>query len=195
MTRALALLVLLADGPWHTLSNEDGLLFEAQDVEGSSYERLRITCTSKAAPDAVATALWGKASDSSLSPEVSKRDVVVDAPRERLYYDRVHAPVVSDRDFVMHSTMTPDDQGAWTLRFDSVTDPRFPEKEGVVRMNKIKGVVVVTPVEGGGAKIVYTNHTEAGGSIPAFITRGTSRKSAVAWVKEIRRRAEEPKAK
>jgi hypothetical protein len=194
MTQALALLVLLADGPWHTLSNEDGLLLEAQDVEGSSYEQLRITCTSKAPPEAVFNALWGKASDTSLAPEVSKRDVVVDEPRERLYHDHVHAPVVSDRDLVMHETVTVDEKGTWTLHFDSVTDPRFPPKEGVVRMTKIKGVVVISPVEGG-SKILYTNHTEAGGSIPAFLTRGTARKSAVDWVKEIRRRAEEPKKK
>jgi hypothetical protein len=61
-------------------------------------------------------------------------------------------------------------------------------------MDKIHVVIVISPAEQG-SKIVYTNHTEAGGSIPAFLTKGTARKSAVTWIKEIRRRAEEPKTK
>src|SRR5581483_8832127 len=192
MFGALALVTLLSAGPhpWRKVSDDDGFVLEAQDVDGSSFENLRVTCATTASPERFITALWGKAQDSSASPEVVKREVFVDEPRERLYHDVIRTPIVSDRDFVMHEAITVDNDGTWTMKFDNVSDARAPEKDGVVRMPKCLGTVVASPAPGG-AKVVYTVFTDVGGAVPAVLTRGSQRKAAVTWLKEIRRRAEE----
>jgi hypothetical protein len=195
MFGALALVTLLSADPhaWRKLSDDDGFTLEAQDVDGSSFETLRVTCSTKATPEGFITALWGKAKDSSASPEVVQRDVFVDEARERLYHDVIRTPIVSDRDFVMHEVITVSDDGTWTMKFDNVSDKRAPEKDGIVRMPKCLGTVAASPAPQG-AKIVYTVFTDVGGAVPAVLTRGSQRKAAVTWLKEIRRRAEEKKA-
>jgi hypothetical protein len=190
---AVVIAALLAAAPWQKVSDEDGFLLEAQEVDGSSFENLRVTCTTSVSPETFAKAQWGKSTDTSASPEIAKRTLFVDEASERLYYELIKTPIVSDRDFVMHETITSNDAtGAWTVKFDTVTDKRGPEVPGVVRMPKVAGTVVATPAEKG-AKVVYNIFTDVGGAVPAVFTRATQRKNAVTWLKEIRRRAEAPK--
>jgi hypothetical protein len=192
---AVIVLALLTAAPWQKVSDEDGFLLEAQAVEGSPFENLRVTTTTSVSPETFAKAQWGKATDTSASPEVAKRTLFVDEARERLYYELIRTPIVSDRDFVMRETLSSDDAtGAWTVKFDTVADKRAPEVPGVVRMPKVAGSVVATP-SATGATVVYNVFTDVGGSVPAVFTRSTQRKNAVTWLKEIRRRAEAPKPK
>jgi hypothetical protein len=192
---AVLLAAVLAASPWEKVSDEDGFLLEVQQADGSPFENLRVTTTTSVSPETFAKALWGKSTDTSASPEVAKRTLFVDEPRERLYYELIRTPIVSDRDFVMHETLTNDDAtGVWTVKFDTVTDKRGPEVPGVVRMPKVAGTVVVTPAEKG-ARVVYNVFSDPGGSVPAVFTRSNQRKGAVTWLKENRRRAEAARPK
>jgi hypothetical protein len=182
---ALLAVVLSADAAWQRVAEEDGLVLESQAVEGSSFERLRVTGTTSASPDSYMKAWWGKASDRSASPEVIKREIFSDGEDERLYWDLIHAPPASDRDYVMHLT-----KKGLELKFESVDDPRKPAGD-YVRM-KLHGTMTVAP-DSKGARITYVVYTELGGAVPALFARGAQRKAALGLVKEIRRRAETPR--
>jgi hypothetical protein len=190
MLSALLLLATCAEAPWQRELEEDGLVVESQQVEGSAFENLRVTGTTTATPEQFMKAWWGKATDSSASPEIIRRELFVDQEDERLYWDQIHAPPASDRDYVMHLSKRREDNGAQALRFESVDDPRKP-KGDLVRM-KLEGALTATPTDKG-ARIVYVVHTDLGGAIPAFFARGAQRRSALGLVREIRRRAEAPK--
>jgi len=180
---------------WQVRSDADGVQLETQEVAGSAYENVRVTCTSRASPRGFMAALWGKATDSSPSPEVVKRDVLLDEAQERRYYDVVHAPPASDRDYVMHERWAEDEGGTITMHFATLTDERKPITAARVRFGKVAGTATIAPAPGGGSAITYVVFTDLGGTIPAWLTRGAQREAAKKFVLEIRHRAEEGMAK
>ena len=179
-----------ADGTWKTVDHQDGLTLETRAVKGSPYDRLRVTGTTSATPTQFMDALWGQAGDRSLNPEVVQRDVLEDKPDERIYWDKISAPVVSDRDYVLHMTRALDPKtGVYTQRFESVTDDRRKPTSGIVRM-QLDGSCTITPLASGGSSVVYEIFTDIGGSTPAFMASGAMKKSALRYVSDVRRRAE-----
>ena len=185
----------LAGEPWHVVGTEDGLTLEVQAVEGSGFENLRVTTTSAASPRVVIKALWGVASDTTPSPEVVHREVLIDEAQVRRYYDVVHPPPAADRDYVMHESWAEDEAtGAVAMRFASVSDPRKPVTEALVRFGRVEGSFTASPRPDGGSAITYLIFTDLGGAIPAWLTRGAQRDAARKFVLEIRRRAEKAPA-
>lgn len=179
-----------SDG-WTRVSTEGDLTLWVQAVPGSSHERVRVTTATRATPTAFMDALWGKLEDRSLNPEVVKRDILEDGALQRRYWDVVRAPPVSDRDYVMQASRSLDEKsGVYSHAFETVRDERKPERPDMVRMT-VKGSCVVTPREGGGSDVVYEVFTDVAGSIPAFLARGPGRKSALQFIREVKRRAEQ----
>jgi len=190
LTATLIAVALTAEPSWEVQTQEDGLVLDTQKVEGSSYENVRVTGTTKASPEVFWSTWWGKASDRSATPEVVKREVFVDGENERLYWDLVSAPLVSDREYVMKMTRWKDDAtGAFHIRFQSVADARKPPREGSVPL-KLVGSVLVTPEPKGGCRFDYRMFSDVGGAVPAVFARGAQRKSSLQLSKENRRRAE-----
>lgn len=181
----LLAVVLSAEQVWERQAEEDGLLLETQSVPGSMAERLRVTGTTRASPEAFIAAWWGKASDFSASPEISKREILKDEENDRLYWDLINASPASDRDYVMSVK-----KKANTVEFKSVDDPRKPA-DAYVRM-KLYGTVTAEP-DPKGARITYTVFTDIGGLIPPTFARGAQRKASFNLVREIKKRAEKSK--
>lgn len=196
MPPGLLLSVALAAAPsWQKQTEEDGLVLDVQPVAGSSYERVRVTGTSKASPEVFWTIWWGKATDSSASPEVVKREILSDADAERVYWDLVTAPFISDREYVMKMTRRRDEAtGALSIRFQSVSDARKPPREGSVPL-LLDGSLQVTPEPKGGCRFEYVMFSDVGGAVPAVFVRGAQRKSSLTLSRENRRRAETPPAR
>jgi hypothetical protein len=183
--------VALAEEPWATISKEQGVTLEAQAVPGSGFENLRVTCASHVSPRAFIKALWGVASDTTPNPQVVHREVLIDEVQVRRYYDVVHAPPASERDYVMHQAWSEEEAtGAVTMRFGSVDDRRKPVTAGLVRFGRIVGSVSATPRPQGGSTLSYVVFTDLGGALPAWISRGPQREAAKRFLLEIRRRAE-----
>jgi len=184
-----------ADEPWVTRSDADGVRLETQAVAGSGFENVRVTCGTKATPREFLKALWGVATDTSPSPEVKRREVLLDEAQQRRYYDVVHPPPASDRDYVMHEHWAEDEAtGSITMRFGTVTDERKPVTPAYVRFGKVEGEVSAQKRPTGGSQLTYVIFTDLGGTIPAWLTRGAQREAARKFVLEIRRRAEKAPA-
>jgi hypothetical protein len=177
----LALLVITS---WQKIDDQGGILLEARAVQGSPYEELRVTAHAEVAPERLIEAAWGKANDQGGAREVQRRDVLDDFPRERVYYELVNAPLVSNRDFVMRSQRKDDAaMHVYEIAFHTVDDPRRPQLPGVVRM-EVRGSCTISAAEGGGSDIVYIVYSHLGGSLPAWVATGKQRESAVQWVKD-----------
>ncbi len=190
LVASLLFAVLAADKPWQKQDEDDGLLLEAQAVEGSPYQNLRVTGHSTASVDVFAKAWWGKAQDTSANSSISSREVLLDEENERRFYDVVHVPVASDRDYVLHVVKSKNEEtGVVTIKFTSVSDERKPITPQRVRM-KVESLVVFTPDPAGGSNVVYTVFTDIGGSLPAIFARGPTRKGTLEFAKELRRRAQ-----
>lgn len=190
---ALALVVLGAEPggkKWERVNERDGAVLEVQEVAGSGFENIRVTCTTKVSPQDFLKALWGKAADTSANPEVVRREVLIDEEKVRRYWDLVRAPPASDRDYVLHKEWAEDERKAITMTFTTVDDPKKPPSKDLVRFGKVAGRFVAAPRPSGGSELTYVIFTDLGGAIPAWLTRGAMRESARKFVLELKRRAE-----
>jgi hypothetical protein len=102
------------------------------------------------------------------------------SPRELYYYSLVEMPwPVSDRDFIAHLTVSQDAVTKVITIDGPCVSNMVPVKEGIVRIADSNGKWVLTPLNKGRVKIVYTLHADPGGSLPAwlinmFVTKGPS---------------------
>lgn len=185
----LTILVSGSPDSWTKVTVDDGLTLEAQKVEGSSYERLRVTGTTRASAQTFMDAVWD-ISDTRANPEVARREVLSERPTERVYWDFVRAAPVSDRDVVLKTTRGADAKtGVQRQRFESISDERKPEKEGVVRIT-VRGSWLVTPLPSGGAEFIYEIYSDPAGDIPSFMVTAASRDAALRVARTMRKRAE-----
>lgn len=193
---ALALVLLLlgadpAEKKWERVNERDGAVLEVQEVAGSGFENIRVTCTTKVSPQDFLKTLWSTAADISTNPEVKKREVLIDEEKVRRYWDLVRAPPASDRDYVLHKEWAEDERQVITMTFTTVDDPKKPPSKELVRFGKVAGRFVAAPRPEGGSELTYVIFTDLGGAIPAWLTRGAMRESARKFVLELKRRAEE----
>lgn len=185
---SLLSLLLLADPEgFTTLENDDGVLLESRPVKGSSFVELRATTISPMGMEALCRGTWGDGSLDKNEEGLKVRQVLEQTPTVRVTYEAFSTPVFSDRDYVV--------KAVFDLREDrcsvdaTLANERKPEQPGYVRIPVLHGLWVFTPAGEGKTKIVYRIHTEAGGSIPAFMAEGARRKIARKWMKMVQERA------
>ncbi len=185
----ILLLPLTAQATWQQAAEDDGIVLEVQEIEGSPYENIRVTGQSSADAASFARVWWGDARDTSAHSAVTKREVLVDRADERIVYDIIEMPIGTDRDYVLHvKKRVFSDSGTIALYFITIDDPRKPVDPRYVRM-RIKASVVFTPLPGGGSRFVYNIFTDIKGKFPTFFVKGAQRRSALSFAKEMRRRS------
>jgi hypothetical protein len=197
MRSKLALFAILVAVPaaaqtaeWRPDGNVDGEQVEKREVPGSSYDELRVTATSASSLEALCLAIYPKPYNPKLEGRVKKRELLRETDTERWTYEQVSAPVVSDRDYVIHFKIEQaPPSGRCEIAFETLNDGVRPSPPGVVRIPLIRGRWSLSPIADGKVMIRYQIFTDPGGSVPAFLARGGMRDSAVEYMKIILARA------
>jgi hypothetical protein len=104
-------------------------------------------------------------------------------------YQRLHLPMLDDRDFAMHVTWRPDGSGGCEVHFKTSNDicPGPPEK-GVVRVPVHEGSWHLEAIDGGRrTHATYRFKMELGGSLPMWMARGRAAKDVPALFDAIRK--------
>ena len=180
----LALLLFAAPAEFQQIDEVDGIRIESRPVEGSSFVELRMTALTDATVDSLCAAAFGDGSIDPSETEVKLRRVLEEKPDERIIYDQISAPVVSDRDYAVRIQRIRDGQSCGTV-FEAVNSLAPPLPEGFVRIEKLRGSWRFEPDPSGKTRAVYTALTDPGGSVPAFLAEGSRRKIGLRWVKLI----------
>lgn len=103
-------------------------------------------------------------------------------------YQRLHLPMLDDRDFAMHVEWSGAGAGEREIHFATTNDkcPAPPDK-GVVRVPLHEGSWHLTPVDGGRrTHAIYRFRMELGGSLPMWMARGRAAKDVPALFDAIR---------
>jgi uncharacterized protein YndB with AHSA1/START domain len=106
-------------------------------------------------------------------------------------YQRLHLPMLDDRDFAMHVTWKKAGDGR-EIHFATTNDkcPAPPDK-GVVRVPVHEGAWVLEPVDGGKkTHAIYRFRMELGGSLPMWMARGRAAKDVPALFDAIRKQTQ-----
>lgn len=182
-----AALTLSSDGGWKPVGRLDGLELEVRPVVGSPFEEVKVSTLLAQPLPALCDAVWGR--DAKVEKRFKKRVVIRENDTERWTYEQVRVPVLTDRDVVVHAQLVAAaPSGRCEVTFESTTDPGFPQRRDHVRVGAVRGRWILEPTDGGVA-MTYTNYSEPGGSVPAFLVVGGQRRAAVDFVKIILGRA------
>jgi hypothetical protein len=180
-----------ADAPWKTVSSRAGLQVERRDVADSSMPEVRVTVHSALPAWRVAAAVWAERDGEFARKSSKKRVILRETADERVVYEHVRTPVVSDRDYTVRLRRTGDGRTApFHLDFTLANDSGPPPEHGVVRLPRLHGTWSVVPAGDGGCDIVYVVHSEPGGGVPAFLVRGAFIDAARDLVYEVLRWAD-----
>ncbi|HEY3452262.1 MAG TPA: hypothetical protein VGK67_38310 [Myxococcales bacterium] len=190
-----ALLAADADGDgdgdgdgFRKVDEAEGVRIEEREVKGSSWAELRFTATVEETADRLCAAAFSDGKFDAKEPGLKTREVLEEKDHERITHDVINTPVFSDREYVAQTRREKKDDGSCEVRVGLAND-RVDPIDGLVRVPKLGVLWRFTPSEAGKTKITYQIHTEAGGSIPAFMATGSRRKLGVQWLKLIVDRA------
>lgn len=119
--------------------------------------------------------------------------------RERnsvLAYQRISAPLTSDRDYTVRvrTNSKPAEGGvSYFSRWEADNAAGPPEKPGVVRVKLCEGSWLLEPAGPKITRATYTIYTDSGGAIPAFIKNTGSQIGIRKMFAAVRKQVREPK--
>ncbi len=174
-------------GEWRKVKEySDGLLLEKRDVDDSAFDELRASMRSKLSPKALADSQWKPRQEGFESGISKKRQVLLETPNERLVYQRVNLPVVSDRDYTVRLKRLHDPStGVYQIIFSADNTAGPGPMDGFVRMMQLRGGWTFEPDGSGGSYVTYFFLNDPAGALPPGLVRGYQRDSAVQVLREL----------
>jgi hypothetical protein len=183
VTRAVflccALVATTADAAeWQLLREKDGVRLEVRPVAGRQFEQVRVAAPVPWSPKLLCDVLWTQPTQKTIRFE----QIVRETENERVVYEQVRTPVVSDRDYTMRFVRSYDQEtNVCEIAFHSRNDLGPPPKDGFVRIPLIEGAWIVEP-EGDHTLLAYVVYSEPGGWIAAWMAKSGLRDAAYDWV-------------
>lgn len=176
MLALISSLVLCADGvgglkPFDFVEDVGGIRVESREVKDSSFSELRLSTVSPKSVEALCAAAFGDGSIPPGDPYLRERRVLSAASDERVTYDRVTPPLISERDFAMRVRRLREGTSCF-VRFELANEVAPPPVRGRVRLSRLVGMWRFVRAANGQTEVTYTAHSEPGGDVSAFIAEG-----------------------
>ncbi len=185
----ISLLLILAAAPeWKELDSVDGISMSARTVPDERVVELKLTAVSSASVAKLCEAAFGPEGLDPNEPDITLRRVLRESPGERVTYEQISPPIVSNRDYAVRSKKQELPNGSCRVTFAAANELAPPLPKGFVRISKLSGSWDFELV-GTQTRITYVIFADPGGSIPAVFIEGSRRKTAVAWMKLVVHRA------
>ena len=179
---------------WRFISKKDGVALYRRDRERTNESK---AIGEIAAPAAVVHAVINDVeSYASFMPYTVECRVLKREGDSAVVYQRISAPMTSDRDYTvrMRSSSRQDEAGTtYSSRWEADNALGPPEKPGVVRVNLCDGSWLLEPTGPNTTRATYTIYTDSGGAIPAFIKNTGSQMGIRKLFAAIRKQARNPK--
>ena len=183
-------------GEWKFISDKDGVALHRRQ-RPLSYESKAVG-EIDASTDLVHAVLDDAESYSSFMPYIAECRVLKREDRTIVTYQRISAPMASDRDYTVRVQTTVKKTETGTSYFshwetDNAAGP--PEKRGVIRVTLCEGSWLLEPAGPNKTRATYTIYTDSGGMIPKFIKESGSQIGIRKLFAAIRKQVRDPKYK
>lgn len=179
--------ILAADAEYEKVTETDGVTIEQRAMPASKFVELRFTTLTDKTPRSLCDAAFGDGKFDAKEPDLKSRTIVQESADERVTYEQITPPIVSNRDYVVRARRLVEGASC-RMTFEAANELGPKSPDGWVRVSKLRGYWLFEPVEGGKTKLTYVVFTDPGGSIPAFLVEGNRKKLGVNWVKMIESR-------
>ena len=179
---------------WKFISNKEGVaLYRRQRPKSNESKAIGEIAAST---DLVRAVLDDAESYTSFMPYTAECRVLKRDGDSVLAYQRISAPLTSDRDYTVRVRWTskPVEGGIRYLSHWETENASGPaEKSGVVRVNLCEGSWLLEPIGPNTTRGTYTIYTDSGGVIPAFIKNTGSQIGIRKLFAAIRKQVRDPK--
>ena len=181
-------------GEWKFVSNKDSVaLYRRQRT--ASYESKAIGEIA-ASTDLVHAVLDDVESYSSFMPYTAECRVLKREEGSVLAYQRISAPLTSDRDYtvrVRNSSKKVEGGTSYLSQWNTDNAAGPPEKRGIIRVTLCEGSWLLEPTGPNSTRATYTIYTDSGGMIPSFIKNTGSQIGIRKLFAAIRKQVTDPK--
>lgn len=184
MFHTLMLLLAAEPAAFEKVTVIDGVTIEQRPVSDSKFVELRFTTVSDKTPESLCAAAFGDGKFDPQEPDLKARKLISESADERLTYDQITPPLVSNRDYVVKVRRTREGASC-RMTFEAASHPDYPPLDGWVRITKLRGSWLFEPKGDGKTAFTYVVFSDPGGAIPPFIAEGSRRTLGVKWVKMI----------
>jgi hypothetical protein len=177
-------------GGWETVAREPDVLVMMRDMPGRSFPTIRAVSVI----DASIYDLLAVLSDVNRYPQWMAR--CAEARRlskrgefEYVSYSRTDAPwPVSDRDAIYFARVQVKlSQKLVMVRFKAVKDKRVPPRDGVVRLDKLKGYYALKILGPRKTQMDYQLDADPGGWIPKWVGKITAKRAVIDTMRALNR--------
>lgn len=198
----ISLIVLLGapsaptEASWERASQQAGVTVYKRIDPASGLTELKAIGTFDVPPRAVWNVILDYASYPRTMPYMEASEVlrVEEGGRVLYVYNRVAAPLIDKRDYVLKVRDESDGSGVLLLRWTAHNEGGPPPVPGVVRVTRNDGYWRLEPIDGGRRTFAtYYVFTDPGGSVPRFIVN-TANSSAIPDIYKAVRKYAKPDA-
>jgi START domain len=168
--------------PWSKLDVVDGMTLDTRPITGSAFYEYRVSVESEVSVEALCEGVFEWGSKGKDNPSLKLRKLLKDGDDDRIVYDQVSAPVVSNRDYVLRLHKQRTAEGC-QVRFTTTEQLAPPLPDGYVRITQLWGSWSFTPAANGKTKVVHTLFADPAGSVPAVFVHGSHRSSILQSVR------------
>ena len=184
----------VAPGEWKFVSDKEGVALYRRQRALSNESKA--TAEIAASTERVHAVLDDMESYASFMPYTAECRVLKRDGGSVLAYQRISAPLTSDRDYTVRVRTTTKKVEGGTSYFshweaDNAAGP--PEKRGVVRVNLCEGSWLLEPTGPNTTRATYLIYTDSGGMIPKFIKDAGSQVGMRKLFAAIRKQVTNPK--
>jgi Polyketide cyclase / dehydrase and lipid transport len=181
---------------WKFISNKEGVALFRRDRPVTQETK---AVGEIAAPAAAIHAVINDVdSYASFMPYTAECRVLKREGNSILAYQRISAPLTSDRDYTvrMRSSSRPTEGGtSYLCQWEAENALGPPEKSGVVRVKLCEGSWLLEPTGPNTTRATYTLYTDSGGALPAFVKNIGSQIGIRKLFAAIRKQVRDPKYK
>ncbi len=178
-------------GPWEFVRSDDGIVVHRRKVDGFDLHEFR----GRGVIDAPLPRVLGVLGDAARRVEWMERcveswEIEKIGETGQIAYNRTKGTwPVSDRDVVVRGGTTFDlERREVRATFENARHAKVPPKDGVVRLNYLRGHWILRPYDGGKHTWVeYQAHADPAGSLPSFVVNMVSKTLPYKTILQLRR--------
>jgi len=194
---ALAGSSLAADEDWSVATRSSGIIVYERARKGFSFREFKAVGVMEAPPEVVKRVIDDVSEYPHFMPYVTEARVISTDGANRVSYQRIAPPLVSDLDYTVRVTCethaTPAGK-CFCNRWQAANELGPAEKHGVKRVKITEGSWLLEPEdEGRKTRATYCIFSDSGGSMPTFITNTATKTAIPKLFKSIEKQALLPK--
>ncbi len=158
------------EGPWQLRLQKDGVTVYTRTIEGSPMRDFKSDIIVSAPIDQVVALYENEKRVPEWYHQAVQMDFVADEGDSKIFYFVLNLPwPVAKRDSVFRRVKTVDVASGVVNYELSALPERLPKEKGKIRVPYLKANWRLTPVEGNKTAIYFQQHSDPGGSVPAFL--------------------------